>query len=339
MNTSRVAALSLGCVALGTAALLAGCKGQGATGGCAVAGDCGGDPIGVWQVNPALTCNFPVVSRPAQNYATPPYYQPETGTVPPAVTSGSWCWDLTFDKDKDTGEITITTPAVPMARPDVIVGGTVTFNADHSYVYVLTATSTTQFHVAHSCFGVNGASLTCATFATKLQTSVIGNNPVYMNAAGTPAFRCQDAGDGCDCSFDYIETDALGSAVGDKGTWVLDGSVIHHYSSGGQGNLNEINPARRTVRDATFCVTDSDQTLQLSGTNGQPIALKTGARTLTLTRVAPGAAGAGGAAGAAGAGGTAGAGGAAGMDDAGDAADDGQTDAGTAADGADASLD
>jgi len=287
MNIAGVASPSLRRFALGTAALLlAGCKGLGATGGCPVAGACGGDPVGVWQVNPALICNFPVVARPAQNYATPPYFQPETGATPPAVTSGSWCWDLTFTKDRD-GTVTVATPSVPMARPDVVVSGMITFSADHSYVYVLTAQSTTNFHVARSCFGVNGAGLSCADLAVKLQQSSIGVNPVYSNPSGGSAFACDDVGDGCDCSFDYLESDQFGSAVGDKGTWTLDGNVIHHYSSGGQGNLNEISPSRRTVRDATFCVTDNGQTLQLSGTNGQALSLKAGARTLTLTRVLP----------------------------------------------------
>lgn len=287
MTSSRVATLSAGRLAMAAVALLlGGCRGQGAAGGCPVTGDCGGDPVGVWQVDPASICNFPVVARPAQNYATPPYFEPETGATPPAVTSGSWCWDLTFTKDQD-GTVTVATPSVPMPKPDVIVSGTITFAADHSYVYVLTAQSTTAFHVARSCFGVNGADLTCAELAVKLQQSSIGANPVYSNPSGGPAFACQDVGDGCDCTFDYLEADQFGSAVGDKGTWVQEGNVIHHYSSGGQGNLNEISPSRRTVRDATFCVTDAGQTLQLSGTNGQPLALKAGARTLTLTRASP----------------------------------------------------
>src|SRR5262245_39810245 len=76
----------------------AGCKGKGASGGCGVTGSCGGNPVGQWQVSEI--CNFPVNARPAQNYAnTAPYYQPETGAPPPAVTSGSWCWDLMFNMD------------------------------------------------------------------------------------------------------------------------------------------------------------------------------------------------------------------------------------------------
>jgi uncharacterized membrane protein YgcG len=335
MSSWRNAALSLGYFALGTAALLlAGCKGLGATGGCPVAGDCGGNPVGIWQINPALTCNFPVVSRPAQNYMSPPYFQPETGAATPAVTSGSWCWDLGFTKDKSG--VMIASPATPMTAPDVVVSGTVTFNADHSYVYVLTATSIQYFHVAHSCFGVNGADLTCAQFAMKLQTSQIGNNTVYANLDPTqPAFACQDAGDGCDCSFHYLEADASGSAVGDAGTWVQDpgSNIIHHYSSGGQGNLNEANPSRRTVRDATFCVTDGGQTMQLSGTNGQPLALKAGARSFTMSKVVVPDAGAGGAGGEGGAGGSGG-GGSSGGGAGGAGGSGGADDAGADADGA-----
>ena len=299
MSTSRRAlSLSLGRVALGLAALLAaGCKNVGATGGCPVLGDCGGNPAGVWQVDPApgLTCNFPVFSRPAQNYAntTKGYFAPETGAAPNAVTSGSWCWDLSFSKTKNmdgTFTVAVSTPSLPAAYPDVITGGTVTFNdtpTDHSYTFSLTAVSTTKFHVARSCFGVNGANMTCAQLATALVNSSAGNNPGYMNASmgATPAFRCNDAGDGCDCQFDYIETDQ--NAVGDTGTWVQDGNVIHQYSKAGQGNLNETSPSRRTVRDATFCVSQDGNTLQLTGTNGQVLANKAGTRSLTLTRVRP----------------------------------------------------
>jgi hypothetical protein len=271
----------LGVLLLVGAAAFAGCKGKGAAGGCELTASCGGDPVGEWKVTEI--CNNPVTARPAQNYAnTAPYYQPETGAPPPAVTSGSWCWDLQFDKDG-----TLISPAVPMPKPDVVVSGRILFNADQTYIYELTAKSTTAVHLARSCFGVNGASLTCAQLAQKMQDSTIGVNPVYANDSGgtRPAFTCVEQGDGCDCTFDYIETDQ--NAVGDKGRWVVDGNVIHHYSIAGQGNLFETNPSRRTVRDATFCVSDNGETLDLTGTNGQPLALKAGLRSLTLTKVHP----------------------------------------------------
>jgi hypothetical protein len=317
--------------ALGALALLlvpASC-GKGAKGVCSGADStCGGNPVGTWVVTD--TCEFPVYSRPAQNYDTSRgYFQPETGATTPAMTSGYWCWDLSFDKDGN-----IVSPAAPMPNPDFIVSGTVTFDANHGYLYTLKATSTTKFHVARSCFGVNGANLSCADFAKKLATSVIGNNPVYKNPDPTkPAFRCADGGDGCDCEFDYLEADEFGAAVGDRGTWSQDGAVIHHYSISGQGNLFETNPSRRTVRDATFCQ-DGD-TMQLSGADGQPIALKSGTRTLYLKRQAPmnmtGAGGSGGGGGNAGGGGTGGNAGTGGVGggggSAGGAGEDGGTDA------------
>lgn len=280
-HTRLFSALARRGAALGAlAACLAGCQGRGARGGCS-APTCAvpGRPNGTWVVSDI--CSFPVVSRPTQNYAnTGPYFEPETGAARPAMTSGPWCWDLSFDKDGN-----VQTPAVPMPNPDFVVSGTVTFNDDMTYVYSLTAVSTTPFHVARSCFGVNGANLSCADFAAKLATSVIGVNPNYRNADGKPAFRCNDAsnGDGCDCEFDYIETEQ--SAVGDKGAWMVEGNVIHHYSISGQGNLFETSPSRRTVRDATFC--QNGDTMVLSGANGQALALKAGTRTLTLTRMPP----------------------------------------------------
>jgi hypothetical protein len=275
--------------ALGALVLLgvagSGCKGKGATGGCGDEGSlCGGNPVGTWEVTD--TCSFPVVSRPAQNYdTTRGYFEPETGATPPAQTSGFWCWDLSFDTDGK-----IKTPATPISNPDAVQIETanaisrVTFSSDGTYLYQLTATSTTTFHVARSCFGVNGMNVSCTDFATDLNMSGIANNPSYMNVVkGQPSFQCMDEGDGCTCTFHYLETDNFGSAVGDKGGWVQDGNVIHHYSISGQGNLFDTSPTRRTVRDATFC--QNGDTMVLTGANGQPIALKSGARTLYLKKI------------------------------------------------------
>jgi hypothetical protein len=293
-----------------TLLLFSGCKGKGATGGCSGAdSECGGNPVGTWRLTE--TCAFPVVSRPAQNFDNSRgYFQPETGATPPATTSGSWCWDLSFDKDGN-----VVTPAQPMPNPDIVVPdsvttvGKVTFDANHSYLYTLTAVSTTHFHVARSCFGANGANITCQDLAMKLVTSPIGVNPVYKNPdPNKPAFRCADAGDGCDCQFDYLEADSNANAVGDSGTWTQDGNVIHHYSVAGQGIFADSSPTTRTVRDATFCQTGDS--MALTGAHGTAIALKSGLRTLYLTRMPPppdaGAAGAGGANGAGGAGGAGG---------------------------------
>ena len=267
------------------AVLLGGCKSKGAAGSCSGAdSECGGNPIGTWILKD--TCAFPVVSRPAQNFDNSRgYFQPETGVTPPATTSGTWCWDLSFDKDGN-----IVTPAQPMPNPDIVVPdsvttvGHVTFNENHTYQYTLTAVSTTSFHVARSCFGVNGANLTCDALAMKLVTSPIGVNPVYKNPdANTPAFRCLAAGDGCDCQFDYLEADSNANAVGDMGSWTQDGNVIHHFSVAGQGIFADSSPTTRTVRDATFC--QDHDTMALSGAHGTAIALKSGLRTLYLTRM------------------------------------------------------
>jgi hypothetical protein len=279
--------------------LVAGCQGKGATGGCGAAdSECGGNPVGVWQV--ASTCEFQAISRPAQNYDTSRgYFAPETGATAPAQTSGPWCWDLSFDKMG-----TILSPTAPMPNPDMVLSGTVTFSDDHTYLYLLKATSTTPFHVAYSCFGANGAGLTCDEFAQKA-IATIGANSVYSNPSGAPPFRCHEAGDGCDCEFDYTETDQ--NAVGDRGTWFQEGNVIHHYSINGQGIFFETSPTRRTVRDATFC--QNGDSMVLTGAHGSAIALKAGTRTLNLMRMPPGAGGAGGEGGAAGGGGAGGAGG------------------------------
>jgi hypothetical protein len=315
MNTRWLANLGLPGAALAAVALfLSGCKGKGATGGCGVIGDCGGDPTGAWLVQ--QSCTFLAVTRMAPNYANnAPYFEPETGAATPPVTSGTQCWDLSFDK-----EGSLATPKTPVANPDYVTAGIVTFLPDHTYTYALTAVSTTDVHIARSCLGVNGANLgpngtptTCAILADKMNLSIPASTTTYMSLDGTPSFRCVDGGDGCDCRFNFTEVDT--NSVGDKGSWAVEEgtSTIHHYSIAGQGNFYETNPSRRTVRDATFCVSPDKQTLQLTGTNGTALALKAGTRSLTLSRIPPepdaGAGGAGGAGGATGAGGAGGAGG------------------------------
>jgi hypothetical protein len=329
MNTRRLTNLGLPGAALAAAALvLSGCKAKGATGGCDVVGACGGDPTGAWMVEPALSCTFQAVTRMAQNYAnTAPYYEPESGALAPAVTSGAQCWDLSFDKDGS-----LATPKTPVPNPDYVISGVVNFFPDHSYTYGLTAVSTTDVHIARSCLGVNGANLgpngtptTCAILADKMNASIPASTTTYMSLDGTPSFRCVEGGDGCDCRFNFTETDT--NSVGDKGTWAVEqgSSIIHHYSIAGQGNFYETNPARRTVRDATFCVSPDGKTLQLTGTNGTALALKAGTRSLTLSRIPPepdaGAGGAGGAGGDTGAGGAGGTGGGGGTGGAGNGSD------------------
>jgi hypothetical protein len=306
--------------------------------------------VGVWKV--VDVCTFPVPTRPAQNYdSTRGYFQPETGVTAPAQTSGPWCWDLSFDTMGN-----LATPSTPMANPpDRVVAETplaisrVTFNADGTYLYALTAYSKSYFHVAKSCFGVNGTIVdggitgqyfSCTTLASKIASSGIGANPSYKNPdPSQPAFGCSDAGDGCDCYFYYIETDAYGSAVGDSGRWAQDGNTLHNYSIEGQGNLNDANPSRRTVRDATFCQTAD--TMVLQGANGGPLALKAGTRTLFLQRLVVPDGGADAAAGATGAGGSGGggAGGAAGEDGAAGAGGAAGADAAAESPGADSSGD
>jgi hypothetical protein len=256
-----------------TVLVVAGC-GKGAGGGCALGGTCGGNPIGTWQAT--ASCAFPVNNKPAQNAAPP-----ETGVPAPAATSGSWCWDLSFDSsgavNSQNGQAFNTIPTIALLNPnpDTVMSGTVSFNADGTYLYNLSASGTTQFQLARACLGVNAANLTCGELAVKLFAAV--DPTKYSN------FQCVDAPDGsaaCNCSFDYAEP----GMVGDSGRWVLNGSnQIIHYSITGGGNLFQ---TTHTVRAADFCVTDNGQTLELTGSNGTPLVLKPGLRTLTLTKIA-----------------------------------------------------
>ena len=272
---------------------VAGCSGHGAGGTCPLVGDCGGDPQGSWRVT--SSCSFPVSTRPLQNTAPP-----ETGVPGPPMTSGSWCWDLSFDATgavtSANGQAIVNIPTVPLLspNPDVVTSGTITFNPDHTYLYLLDATSTTQMELARSCLGVNAANMTCGTVAEKLQLAVDPtkySNFVCAPTSGgcdcsrpdgvcpeTPARACAPAADGCSCSFVYSEP----GMVGDNGRWVVDGNEIIHYSVTGGGALFETS---RTVREATFCVHDGGQTLELSGARGTALALKTGLRGLTLTKM------------------------------------------------------
>ncbi|MDB4983544.1 MAG: hypothetical protein JWM82_4296 [Myxococcales bacterium] len=292
MSKRRLGWMMIAGAALGAGVMAGGgCHPVGASGGCEQLGDCGGNPTGDWVfTSEADTCAVPQAVRPSQNYANtfPQNYQPETTAPAPAQTSGPWCWDLMFNVDPTTNEVLPANPGVPQPLPpDTVVSGTISFNADNTYLYKLTATSQTPFHIARSCLGVLAKDLTCAEVGKKIEDWGFANNPAYKALADkSPSFQCHDAGDGCDCSFTYTETDQL--AVGDAGRWVQEGNVIHHYSLQGNGNLfADTSTTRRTLRDATFCASPDGKTLELSGTRGQPLALKAGLRTIKLTRVVP----------------------------------------------------
>jgi hypothetical protein len=262
-----------GAAALFVGLFVSGC-GKGAGGGCALGGTCGGDPVGTWKVE--ASCAFPVNNKPAQNTAPP-----ETGVPAPAATSGSWCWDLSFDPsgavNSQNGQAFNTIPTVALLNPnpDVVMSGTVAFNADGTYLYDLSASGTTQFQLPRACLGVNAGNLSCGDVGAKLFAAV--DPTKYSN------FTCADAPDGspvCNCSFAYAEP----GMVGDMGRWVLSGThQIVHASVTGGGNLFQ---TTHTVRSADFCVSPDGQTLELTGSNGTPLVLKAGLRTLTLTKIA-----------------------------------------------------
>ncbi|HVZ73730.1 MAG TPA: hypothetical protein VHJ20_15225 [Polyangia bacterium] len=289
-SLTKMAALALALVAV------AGCKDRGATGSCPDIDACGGDVVGVWKMaSPTDKCDFVSPNKPSLNYqaSSPNYFATERGNPAPAPTSGPWCWDLTFAQDMD-GTIRVTAPAAmaPTILTDQVFAATVEFDADDAshmsgtYSYKLDAVTTSYFHLARSCFGVSAASLTCAEVGPKIGAGPLGVDPRYQNPDGTTTFDCTDASDGgCDCSFKYYETDANQNVVGDVGRWVKEGSLIHHYSMSGGGSFMETSPTRRSVRDDVFCESADTMHLTLSGAAGQPIALKSGLRTLYLTRV------------------------------------------------------
>jgi hypothetical protein len=275
-----------GLAAIGLAATSAsGCAGKGAGDGCPTLGDCGGDPTGTWVA--MQSCSFPTYNRPTQSTAPAEY-----GVATPAASSGNWCWGLSFNPD---GTVASATPTLStstigatvlangasVVNVDVVTSGTITFNADHTYLYQLTAISHNVVYIARSCLGVNGANLTCAQLAANMNTFITGGSPQYYN------FACTPVGQDCNCTFDYTESmDANNSSIGDNGTWATQGNVIYHYTIEGNGNLYQ---ASHTVREATFCVSNNGQTLQLTGYGGTPLALKAGLRTLLLTKMQPGA--------------------------------------------------
>jgi hypothetical protein len=261
-NRTIEALVKVGTIVGVSAISTTGCGGTGAGGICQALGDCGGDPTGDWKV--VSTCSNPVSLRPVQNFAPP-----ETTVPTPPTPSGSWCWDLSLNPDG-----TLISPATPVPNPTVVDSGTVSFKPDQTYGYALNASSRTAMHIARSCLGVNGANLTCDGLAANMQ-AFIGANPLYQNFACTPA---PPSSDGCDCIFDYVETQQSG--VGDEGRWVVEGNRIHHYSK-----LFSIATTFRSVREATFCVSDNGQKLELTGSRGTTLALKAGLRTLTLTKM------------------------------------------------------
>jgi hypothetical protein len=131
-----------------------------------------------------------------------------------------------------------------------------------------------------SCLGAN-ATMSCDTLALKLQ-DLNGVDPKYEkrhDSAGGQNFLCTTVADGCDCTFDYTESDQ--NASGDKGSWEVKNGVIYHYSES-----YVLTTSFRTEREADFCVSNGGQTLDLSGARGTTLSLKANLRGLKLQKIA-----------------------------------------------------
>jgi hypothetical protein len=270
--------------ALAGLALAGACGGKGAGGPCPVLSDCGGDPTGVWQV--ADSCSFETYNKPSVETVPPDY-----GVPSPPAPSGDWCWSLVINPD---GSIANATPA-PMTgvtignnslnagastvNGDIINSGTVCFNPDHTYVYLLTGVSHNQLYLARSCLGVNGATMTCSALASALTSFFPNESKQYTN------FVCTPVGEDCNCTFDYTESVAAGnSPAGTTGTWTLQDGLIWTYANIKQA-LSNVYYGSHTVMQTDYCVSSDGQTLELTGYRGTPIQLHAGLRTLTLTKV------------------------------------------------------
>jgi hypothetical protein len=260
-----------------------GCGGKGAGGSCPALPDCGGgDPTGAWTVT--NSCSFAAYNKPSVPTVPPDYSVPSQATG-----GGDWCWSLVINPD---GTVANATPA-PALDPvtigvnsinpgtayvdvDAVNAGTVCFNANHNFVYSLSAVSRNQLYLARSCLGVNGANMTCGALASALTTFFMAESQQYTS------FACTPAGEDCSCAFDYSESPGANSAVGGSGTWTAQDGLIWTYLIEGSGNLME---GPHTVFQTDYCLSNGGQMLQLTGYRGTPIMAHAGLRTLTLTKL------------------------------------------------------
>jgi hypothetical protein len=253
--------------ALALTAALSGCTGKGVGGTCADIPGCGGDITGTWKVNGF--CQFDVPEAPSSKSSLPAgYTTPQTPVlataVPPTPPSGDWCQALVYRPPSAPTQFQGLSLYPP---PQRFTDGMLTFNADHSYMFVTTNVAHTVAHLTPSCLTAYGGTPSCSELTDAIVNSA---NPNYQNVMCTPA-----SDGGCDCGVDIAGTGS------DNGTWLIDGSmtVVVRYPT-----HNGDDPQL-----ANFCVSNQNGTdvLTLNGYNGASIG-SLGLRTLVATRVAPG---------------------------------------------------
>jgi hypothetical protein len=254
-HTARVLLLVI------AAASVSACQGKGVGGSCADVAGCGGNLVGKWQVNGF--CQYEVDPPSSTNTLPAGYTTPQTPTLAspmPTTNTGDWCQGLVVIP-ADGGAMATAGFFQP---PSNFMTGTLDFEDDGTYQFMLTGIANTVAHFSLACIAAHGAAISCTALATDLNAVP---NVNYTNV------RCSNASDGgCDCSL------SLGDSGFDHGTWALDSTktVVYETSTN----------AGKGPQAASFCVDQDNNTLTLSGYDGATlIGGPAGLRTLTASRM------------------------------------------------------
>ncbi len=237
----------------------AGCGGKGVGGHCSDLAACGGNPVGVWQID--SVCEFNEPRQPLLTVPVPSAYSsPQTpalaGAAPSPTTSGDWCSGLIYLPPAAATSGTVGNVQF-FAKPLAFVKGNVAFLADSSYTINVFGASPEVTHFSRSCLNAYGANPSCLDLQTGLNAQPLVNYVELTCAAG--------AENGCDCTYKLAETS------GDIGVWAATGGTLVEYPNSG---------AKPQAVD--FCVQDNNMTL--SGRGGAHLSASSGRRTMSLTK-------------------------------------------------------
>jgi hypothetical protein len=268
-NLGSCSSKTFATLVVAVAGLLAACEGKGVGGSCADQAGCGGNLVGMWQVDGY--CQYLVNGASSDPPTQPDLITPQTpslATPLPTTSTGEWCQGLVVVPAMGGGVMVANTNFFP--TPSQFVMGTVEFDMGGVYTFRLTSVATSHVHLTQSCIDAYGASTDCAGLVAALKAGV---NPNYNK--DTLTCNVATDGDGCDCDVQ------LGDSGFDQGTWALDTTQTVVYATSTNSGYGP--------RAASFCVNgDGDSHLTLSGYNGATLpGGPAGLRTLTATRIAP----------------------------------------------------
>jgi hypothetical protein len=254
-------AMDLRWFAVGAAVLVVGCGALRPADSCGASGTaCGGDPTGDWAL--VTACQDPTYKAPLQRT----YLGQMTETArqpPPDPAAADWCADLVYTPNG------ISMLNLPRDTPR-LVGGHITYAADHTYGAFITSIYDASFDFSANCLTRVGFASSCADFEIALRNFA-------TTLGGVQNVACSgDGANGCRCAY-TIESDAAGTNL--TGTWAANGNIITHFAN----NMALPSQVDYCAQGDQLTISGHDRSIILE--TGTPLSPTAGARTMNLRRI------------------------------------------------------